>query len=116
MRSLTILAAAVLATTAAGCTHHPSNTAPVPRDAPSYLVVQNTIPEPMDMFVSDGVQRLRLGQVAAMGRARFRIPPSMVFPAITLTFIAVPISGAGAAISERLAVSPGDEIHLQLQP
>ena len=38
----------------------------------------------------------------------------MVFPAISLGFLTVPVGGSNPAISERLVVNPGDEIHLRL--
>ena len=95
------------------CTH-PSQTRQTNPDQPAYLVVENTLTEPFRMYVSDGAQRLPVGTVNPLSTTRLRIPPSMVFPAISLEFLAVPVGGSNPAISERLVVNPGDEIHLRL--
>lgn len=97
----------------AACTHTPVHTQ-TDRDAPAYLEVENQLPDPYTMYVSDGAQRLRMGTVNPLTRTRLRIPRSVVFPAVTLQFIAVPLSGNGGAISEQLAVSPGETIGLTL--
>ena len=80
----------------------------------TYVEVENTLPEGFRLYVSDGSQRLPVGSVNPLTTTRLRVPPSMIFPAIALEFIAVPTSGTNASISERLAVSPGDVIHLRL--
>jgi hypothetical protein len=101
--------------TAFACTHSQPRTQPDRTgNRTAYLEVQNSIPEPFDMYASDGSQRLRMGRVNPLSTTRLRIPPSLVFPATTLEFIAVPISGTNPAISEQLAVNPGEVIRLQL--
>ncbi len=117
-RSLLVTSATALTALsmlAAGACTHPSQT---PRNNSSSrdasLVVENTLTEPFRMYVSDGAQRLPVGSISPLSTTRLRIPPSVVFPATSLVFIAVPVSGNGSSISERLVVNPGDEIHLRL--
>lgn len=82
--------------------------------AQTYLTVDNTLPESFQMYVTDGVRRLRMGTVMPLRKTRLVIPPSVIFPAVSLEFLAQPMSNSGPAISERLTVSPGENVVLQL--
>lgn len=112
LRLVPILAAA-LALAACG---HPSSSseAPAPAKAATTLALQNTRAEPFDIYVSDGTRRLYLGQARPLTTTRMRIPSTIVFPATTLQFIAVPLSGVGASITEQVTVSPGQTVHVML--
>jgi len=110
-RSVLAIAAVLLL---GACTHRAPGETPAPARPVTTLVVQNTRAEPFDMYVSDGTRRLYMGQARPLRSTSLRIPSTMVFPATTLQFIAVPLSGVGGAISERLAVSPGETVHLML--
>ena len=80
----------------------------------TYLTVENTLPESFQMYVTDGVRRLRMGTVMPLRKTRLVIPPSVIFPAVSLEFLAQPMSNSGPAISERITVSPGENVVLQL--
>jgi len=82
--------------------------------ADTYLTVDNTLPESFQMYVTDGVRRLRMGTVMPLRKTRLVIPPSVIFPAVSLEFLAQPMSNSGPAISERITVSPGENVVLQL--
>jgi len=99
---------------AACASHNQQAAAADAHKAQTYLTVDNTLPESFQMYVTDGVRRLRMGTVMPLRKTRLVIPPSVIFPAVSLEFLAQPMSNSGPAISERLTVSPGENVVLQL--
>lgn len=102
-----------LAMLSTACSHPRVRNQP-DRDATTYVRVENQLAAPYTMYVEDGAQRLRIGIANPLTATRLRIPPSVVFPATTLRFIAVPMGGSGAAISQNLAVTRGGVVQLIL--
>ena len=82
--------------------------------AQTYLTVDNTLPETFQMYVTDGVRRLRMGAAMPLRQTRMLIPRSVIFPAVSLEFLAQPMSNSGPAISERITVNPGENVGLRL--
>jgi hypothetical protein len=82
--------------------------------AQTYLTVDNTLPETFQMYVTDGVRRLRIGTATPLRKTRMLIPASVIFPAVSLEFLAQPMSNSGRGISERITVSPGENVGLRL--
>lgn len=108
-----ILAVAALVLAACG---HPSSSseAPAPAQAATTLAIENTRAEPFDVYVSDGTRRLFLGQARPLTTTRLHVPSTIVFPATTLQFIAVPLSGVGGSVTEQVTVSPGETVHVMI--
>jgi hypothetical protein len=82
----------------------------------TYVVVNNLQTEQFTIYVTDGARRVRVGTATPLRKTRMRIPPSMIFPAVQLQFLAQPQGNAPAPISELIAVSPGDEIGISIGP
>ncbi|MGH7625419.1 MAG: hypothetical protein ACREOJ_08880 [Gemmatimonadaceae bacterium] len=82
--------------------------------ADTYLTVDNTLPETFQMYVTDGVRKLRMGTAMPLRQTRMRIPSSVIFPAVSLEFLAQPMDNSGPAISERITVNPGENVGLKL--
>ncbi|NUQ11099.1 MAG: hypothetical protein HUU26_02060 [Gemmatimonadaceae bacterium] len=79
------------------------------------LVVQNDSYLDHNIFLLQGGQRIRLGTARGLATSRFTIPAQYVFGASALQFLADPIGGRVTPVSERVTVSPGDEVHLQIR-
>lgn len=78
--------------------------------------VQNQNFLDMNVYVLRGGVRSRLGTATGNSTAVFTIPPSFVQTLTQLRFLADPIGGRGAPVSEEITVSPGDEVTLTIPP
>jgi hypothetical protein len=86
------------------------------RDVKTYVVVNNLQTEIFTIYVTDGARRIRLGSASPLKKTRMLIPSGIIFPAQLLQFLAQPQGNAPAPISERIAVTPGDEIGISIGP
>jgi hypothetical protein len=88
-----------------------------PREAgpPTVLLVRNDNYLDHNIYLLEGGQRIRLGTARGLTTSRFRIPSRYIFGVSVLQFLADPIGGTIAPVSERLNVSPGDEITLVIR-
>jgi hypothetical protein len=113
--ALPIAAAGAVAGSAAGC--HP---APRERIAPgtaATLQVQNQGFADMTIYVlRDNVQRVRIGLSTGNTTQLFKIPADLIAGAGTLRFIADPVGGRRAPVSDEITVRPGDTVTLIIPP
>lgn len=79
------------------------------------LVVRNDSYLDHNIYLLQGSQRIRLGTARGLATSRFTIPSQYVFGVSTLQFLADPIGGTVTPVSERVNVSAGDEVHLQIR-
>ncbi len=108
MRRTTLILALALASTA--CARNARPSAPGD-DAVTVLRVENNGFLDLDVFVLRDVgDRLRLGFVNGNSTADLRIPRALVVGTGSLRFIAAPVGGRGAGVSEQITVSPGDTV------
>ncbi|HJU64117.1 MAG TPA: hypothetical protein VJ596_00510 [Gemmatimonadaceae bacterium] len=84
---------------------------PAPQ-ADAHVRVENRNFLDHNVYVIRGSQRIRLGTVTGNSTATFRIPPTMIHGASTLSFQADPIGGSRAPISNEISVLPGDTVTL----
>jgi len=70
----------------------------------------------MTIYAARGPQRIRLGNATGNGKTNFNIPPALMSGLTTLHFVADPIGGRRASVSEEITVAPGDTIVLQIPP
>lgn len=110
---LPLLASAVLAL---GCGSHKQNASLPAPDARAVVMVDNRSFLDMDVFVYDGNQRVRLGTAAGHSVTELTIPPRLLTGATPLRFIADPIGGRRAPVSDEIVVNPGDEVTLIIPP
>lgn len=73
----------------------------------------------LDMVVyvlpQNGV-RLRLGNATGNSSTVLTIPSSVIFGVSQIRFVADPIGGAGASLSQSILVTPGDQVTLTITP
>jgi hypothetical protein len=70
----------------------------------------------MDVFAARSVERMRLGIAPGNSKTNFTIPHSLVSGLTTLHFIADPIGGRRASVSQEITVAPGDTVLLTIPP
>lgn len=80
------------------------------------LQVDNQGFQDMDVFAVRSSQRVRLGTAPGNGKSNFNIPSSLVSGLTPLRFIADPIGGRRASVSEEITVAPGDTVVLTIPP
>lgn len=68
----------------------------------------------MTIYVLRGAQRHRLGIVRAASTKVLKIPDYLVVGPTTLQFLADPIGSATTPISQRITVTPGDQVELYI--
>jgi hypothetical protein len=70
----------------------------------------------MDVFTLRSSQRFRLGTAPGVSKSSFTIPPSLVSGLTPLRFIADPIGGSRASVSQEITVAPGDTVVMTIPP
>jgi hypothetical protein len=85
--------------------------------AETTLEVTNQWFSNMNIYVVHSGQRLRLGLATGNSTTDFVIPRAIVNgPSIQLRFLADPIGGTHAPVSDEITVSPGDAVQLTIPP
>jgi hypothetical protein len=79
------------------------------------LVVRNDSYLDYNIYLVQGSQRVRIGTARGLTSTRLTIPSQYVFGVSVLQFIGDPIGGTVTPVSERITVTPGDEVHLQIR-
>ncbi len=78
------------------------------------VTVDNRASLQMDIFIIRGGQRIRLGTADALATTKLTIPRGIVYESTDVRFLADPIGGVRAPISETITVHEGDEVVLTL--
>jgi hypothetical protein len=86
------------------------------QNQPTMLQVDNQGFLEMTVFAARSSQRVRLGVATGVRKTNFTIPPSLVSGLTPLRFIADPIGGRRASVSEEITVAPGDTVVLTIPP
>jgi hypothetical protein len=84
-------------------------------EAETVLVVKNDNYLDHNVYLLQGLQRVRLGTARGLATTRFTIPRQYVFGVSSLQFLADPIGGNVTPVSERVSVASGDEVHLTIR-
>lgn len=108
---LTVLIGLSVALSGCGSKRTATNTL----EEPTILVVRNDSYLDHNVYLLQGLQRIRMGTARGLATTRFTIPRQYVFGVSVLQFLADPIGGNVTPVSERISVSPGDEVHLQIR-
>jgi hypothetical protein len=111
-RTMHLMTAIGMSLALAGC--GPKRAATVSQER-TVLVVRNDSYLDHNVYLLNGSQRVRMGTARGLSTTRFTIPANFVFGVTMLQFLADPIGGTVTPISERVNVSPGDEVHLQIR-
>jgi predicted dinucleotide-binding enzyme len=80
------------------------------------LQVENRGFADMVIYAVSGAQRIRLGIANGNSTQAFTIPNGLLRGSAALRFLADPIGGSRAPISEEMAVQPGDIVTLTIPP
>ena len=83
-----------------------------PGQEQTVLVVKNDNYLDHNIYLLQGLQRVRMGTARGLATSRFTIPRQYVFGVSVLQFLADPIGGNVTPVSERINVAPGDEVQL----
>lgn len=76
------------------------------------LVVENQNYLDMTIYVFNGAQRRRLGDVPGLSTRTLTIPATMVFGVSSLRFQADPVGGDVSPVTQEITVTEGDELRL----
>jgi len=112
-RTIFMTALLGLSLTLGGCAGRRS-TSTTPQES-TVLVVKNDNYLDHNVYLLQGVQRVRMGTARGLATSRFTIPRQYVFGVSVLQFLADPIGGNVTPVSERINVAPGDEVHLVIR-
>ena len=108
IKSLALALALVLL--GSGCKTLSPGSGSTNQNQPTVLQVDNQGFIDMDVFTLRSSQRIRLGTAPGASKSNFTIPPSLVSGLTPLRFIADPIGGRRASVSQEITVAPGDTV------
>ena len=83
---------------------------------PTVLQVDNQGFQDMDVYAVRTGQRVRLGLAPGNSKTSFTIPPTLVTGLTSLRFVADPIGGRRASVSQEITVGPGDTVIMTIPP
>jgi len=104
---------AMLTLTGCGAMRQSRTDAAAPR---TVVEVDNRSFSDMDIYLIDGGQRVRLGMATGNTKTKLVIPSTYVSSARQIRFVADPIGGTRASVSDQIYVDPGDEVTLVIPP
>lgn len=70
----------------------------------------------MTVYAARSTQRVRLGIAPGNSKTNFDVPQGLIFGLTSLRFIADPIGGRRASVSQEITVAPGDTVTLTIPP
>lgn len=97
-----------------GCAGRKNRGPAAPDAARTTVRVENQNFLDMNVYVLNGTQRVRLGNVAGVSTRVFTIPANLVFGISVLRFQADPVGSSRAPISQEISVRSGDQVILTI--
>jgi hypothetical protein len=85
-------------------------------ESPAMLQVENRSFADMVIYAVSGAQRVRLGMATGNSTQSFTIPNYLIRGKGQLQFLADPIGGNRAPVSDEMQVGPGDIVSLTIPP
>jgi hypothetical protein len=86
------------------------------QNQPTVVQVDNQGFLDMDVYVVRSGQRIRLGTATGNSKTNLTIPASLISGLTPLRFVADPIGGRRASVSQEITVAPGDTVVLTIPP
>ncbi|MFN2638108.1 MAG: hypothetical protein ABR585_13885 [Gemmatimonadaceae bacterium] len=86
------------------------------RPTATAIRVENETFSDMTIYASHSSERVRLGLAPGHATTVFQIPSILMSGMTTLRFIADPIGGNRASVSEEIMVTPGDSVVMTIPP
>ncbi|MFL5568924.1 MAG: hypothetical protein ACJ77T_05270 [Gemmatimonadaceae bacterium] len=116
MKSRAILLTLSLAAGAAACSSLGRGTAASDQSGPTVVQVDNQGFLDMTVYAARSAQRIRLGIANGNNKTNLKVPPGLVSGLTSLRFVADPIGGNRASVSQEITVAPGDTVVLTIPP
>jgi hypothetical protein len=113
-RRALLLAMLSVAAAEACASHQQAQTTTAPAEQQTVLKVDNQAFLDMTIYVLNGAQRVRLGIAAGKSVTSLTIPSYLIHGVAPLRFLADPIGGNRAPVSDEINVQPGDEVTLTI--
>ncbi len=88
----------------------------IEQNAPTVVQVDNQGFLDMTVYAARSSQRVRLGIATGNNKTNFNIPSVLMGGLTPLRFVADPIGGQRASVSEEITVAPGDTVVLTIPP
>jgi hypothetical protein len=105
-----------IALLAAACTGFRHGSTSIDPNQPTVVQVDNQGFLDMAVYVLRSSERVRLGTATGNAKSNFRLPAGIVSGLTPLRFVADPIGGTRASVSEEITVAPGDTVGLTIPP
>jgi len=83
---------------------------------PTVVQVDNQGFLDMTIYAARSSQQIRLGIATGNGKTSFTIPPVLISGLTPLRFVADPIGGRRASVSQEITGAPGDTVVLTIPP
>jgi hypothetical protein len=115
MKSKSIVVAIFLAGIAA-CSTFSRGSGTTDQNQPTVVEVDNQGFQDMDVYAVRSGQRWRLGLATGSSKTKLTIPRTMVNGLTPLRFVADPIGGRRASVSQEISVAPGDTVVMTIPP
>ena len=104
------IAFALFLTGIAACSTFTRGSGSTDQNQPTVLEVDNQGFQDMDIYAVRLGQRVRLGLATGIHKTNFTIPSSLVSGLTPFSFVANPIGGRRASVSQEITVAPGDTV------
>jgi hypothetical protein len=86
------------------------------QNQPTVLQVDNQGFLDMTVYALRSSQRVRVGTATGNSKSNFTIPSFLMSGLTTLRFVADPIGGRRASVSQEITITPGDTVVLTIPP
>ena len=110
------IVAAILIASAAACSTFSRGSSAPDQNQPTVVEVDNQGFQDMDVYAVRSGQRWRLGLATGASKTKLTIPRTLLSGLTPLRFIADPIGGKRASVSQEITVGPGDTVVMTIPP
>ncbi|MEA2762041.1 MAG: hypothetical protein QOD47_1325 [Gemmatimonadaceae bacterium] len=113
---ITSIALAVFLAGIPACSTLSRGSSAADQSQPTIVQVDNLGFQDMDVYAVRSGQRVRLGLAPGSSKTNLTIPSNLVNGLTSLRFIADPVGGRRASVSQEITVAPGDTVVMQIPP
>ena len=114
--NIRVLAFSFALLTGAACNGLRHGSTAIDPNEPTIVQVDNQGFLDMAVYAVRSTERIRIGTATGNHKTDLRVPPGLVSGLTPLRFIADPIGGNRASVSEEITVAPGDTVMLTIPP
>ncbi|HEV7596461.1 MAG TPA: hypothetical protein VGO33_15805 [Gemmatimonadaceae bacterium] len=99
-----------------GCSSLSRGSSSASQSQPTIVQVDNLGFQDMDVYAVRSGQRVRIGLAPGGTKTNLTVPSNLVSGLASLRFIADPIGGRRASVSQEITVAPGDTVVMTIPP